>query len=328
MDWIQLTQLYLPLIAWVGGGWWLGHVLPPVIPYHLGKFLFWVGVPLSILGFLRQADLSASVWIAPITAWIAVGTGLGLAGAWLQMQQIWQRHAGSVHHRWKPGLQRLLGTPLQPPTQGSFLIASMFGNTGYLGYPIALALIGPQHFGWTVFYDTLGSGLSSYSLGVVLAAQFSSRIARPAQLFVALINNPALWSFWLGLGLRNVTLPEPIEQGLHHGAWAVVGLSLLLLGMRLSQLTSRRYFLPALVSLTLKMLIVPLLIGIGLSLWHITGIPRLAIVLQAAMPPAFATLVLTEAYDLDRDLTVTTLALGSGLLLLTLPLWLLLFSPG
>jgi predicted permease len=46
-----------------------------------------------------------------------------------------------------------------------------------------------------------------------------------------------------------------------------------------------------------------------------------------AMPPAFATLVISEAYDLDRELAVTAIATGSLTLLLTLPLWLWLF-PG
>ncbi|NJN58970.1 MAG: AEC family transporter, partial [Leptolyngbyaceae cyanobacterium SL_5_9] len=43
-------------------------------------------------------------------------------------------------------------------------------------------------------------------------------------------------------------------------------------------------------------------------------------------PPAFATLVIAEAYNLDRELTVTALAVGSLGLLLMLPMWLWLFS--
>jgi len=36
--------------------------------------------------------------------------------------------------------------------------------------------------------------------------------------------------------------------------------------------------------------------------------------------------VIAEAYNLDRDLTVTALAVGSAGLLFTLPVWLLLFG--
>lgn len=74
------------------------------------------------------------------------------------------------------------------------------------------------------------------------------------------------------------------------------------------------------------MLVVPLAVGSVLSLCGFTGAPQLAIVLQMAMPPAFATLVIAEAYNLDRDLAVTALAVGSTSLLLTLPLWLWLFG--
>jgi len=44
-----------------------------------------------------------------------------------------------------------------------------------------------------------------------------------------------------------------------------------------------------------------------------------------AMPPAFATLVIAETFNLDRDLAVTALAAGAIVLLVTLPLWLWLF---
>jgi hypothetical protein len=74
------------------------------------------------------------------------------------------------------------------------------------------------------------------------------------------------------------------------------------------------------------MLIVPLVLGIALLQLGLTGRPLLVIVLQMAMPPAFATLVLAEVFDLERDLAVTTLAVGSISLLLTLPIWLLLFG--
>jgi predicted permease len=52
----------------------------------------------------------------------------------------------------------------------------------------------------------------------------------------------------------------------------------------------------------------------------------LVMVLQAGMPSAFATLVLSETYNLDRELAVTCVGVSSVLLLLTLPIWLWGFS--
>jgi predicted permease len=75
------------------------------------------------------------------------------------------------------------------------------------------------------------------------------------------------------------------------------------------------------VSLGIKMVLVPLLLGTGLAHIGIHGPPHLVILLQMGMPPAFATLVIAEAYNLDRELTVTSLALGTLGLLAMLPIW-------
>jgi len=227
---------------------------------------------------------------------------------------------------WQNRIPKLNILPQSLPAQGSFLLASMVGNTGYIGFPVSLALVGPQYFGWAVFYDGLGTVIGAYGLGVALAARFGMGKQDPWQLVQVSLTNPALMSMVIGLMVRNIPVAAPIEQGLKGIAWGSVALTLVLMGMRLSQLNSWRYFQPASVSLAIKMLIVPLVLGYGLMLLGLTGSPLLVLVLQMATPPAFATLVLAEAFNLDREFTVTNLAMGSTLLLLTLPLWLFLFG--
>ncbi|KAM3105799.1 AEC family transporter [Phormidesmis sp. 146-33] len=300
---IQLFDLYVPLVGWALLGWLLGRYLPQSAAKYLGQFLFWVGIPFSILGFLRGADLSGQIWIAPVVAWVAIFTGAGLA--WLRIRsQNWSR-----------------------PTQGSFLLSSMVGNTGYLGFPVTLALVGEKFFAWALFYDLLGSTLGTWGLGVIVASQFGLGQESRLQLTLTILKNPALWSFGFGLATRNLPLPEVLESSLHHLAWSAIALALVLIGMRLSQLPSLTHLNRAAWSLTIKMLIVPLVLGVGiLPLFQITGSVQQAIVLQMAMPPAFSTLVLAEIYELDKNLTVTALATGSIALLITLPLWLLILD--
>lgn len=329
-----IFKLYAPLVGWVLLGVILEHKLPKKIPLYLGKALFWVGVPISIVAFLRRANLSGSIWIAPVAAWIAILLGAGLAWIWIKGQTHWQQrsldstlqHLGLRQRSSNISPREPLPHPWSRPTQGSFLLAAMVGNTGYLGYPVTLSLIGPQYFAWALFYDTLGTTLGAYGLGVVLAARFGRQAQTHWQLVQAILQNPGLWSFGFGMVFRNVALPAPIEQSLQACAWTIVALSLMLIGMRLSQLSSWRSFHRASVSLGIKMLLVPLIIGLGLTHIGLTGPPKLVIVLQMAMPPAFATLVIAEAYNLDRELAVTALAMGSTGLLLTLPIWIWLFK--
>lgn len=159
-----------------------------------------------------------------------------------------------------------------------------------------------------------------------MAARFGMGANSKGKILAAVLKTPALWSLAIGLVLRPLPLPNPVEIGLHWFAWMVIALSVLLIGMRLSQLPSWRNIQQASISLGIKMLLVPLIVGCGLRSLGLTGSPLLVIVLQAAMPPAFATLIVAEAYNLDRQLSVTTLALGSAGLFLTLPIWLWLFG--
>lgn len=313
----SLIKLYVQLGGGVLLGWILGRLVPKSLPTFIGQYLFWIGVPISIITFLRGADLSGAIWIAPVAAWVAMLLGVGLAWCWIQTQtSIFRLGGNNASH--KPFWSK--------SEQGSFLLSAMVGNTGYLGFPVTLALVGEKYFGWALFYDILGTTIGAYGLGVVLASYFGKEAKSPRQLVQAILYNPALWSVGFGLGFRFIPLPELAELGLQRFAWSAIALSVILIGMRLSQSTSWSRLKQASVSLGIKMLLVPVIVGIGLSQLGITGLPQLVIILQMGMPPAFATLVLAEVFDLERDLTVTALAAGSISLLLTLPVWLLLFA--
>jgi hypothetical protein len=266
-----------------------------------------VGVLISIVSFLRQANLSRQIWVAPAVAYLAILLGAFLAWLWIKGQAYFKN------------------TIPQQQTQGSFILASMLGNTGYLGFPIILAMVGKEYFAWALFYDLLGSFPGTYGLGVLLASRFSSDKQNQQQFLKAILINPALWSFGFGLLFREVKIPTLVEFSLEKFAWSVITLSLVLIGMRLGQLNSWHSLPKAGMSLVIKMLIVPLILSSILPLFGLTGPTAQVIVLQMAMPPAFGTLVIAETFNLDRDLAVTTLAIGAIVLLITLPLWLWLF---
>ncbi|MBW4599930.1 MAG: AEC family transporter [Calothrix sp. FI2-JRJ7] len=299
----SLIELYAKLLGLAFIGFILGRTLPATVPVRLGKLLFWVGVPTSIVAFLRKTDLSGQIWIAPAIAFTAIFFGALLC--WLAI--------------------RIKKPSLQKPTQGSLLLASMVGNTGYLGYPVILSLVGTQYFAWALFYDLLGTTIGAYGLGVALAAQYGGNVNNYLNVIKAIIINPALWSFGAGLLIRQITLPTLVVSCLDVVAWSSIAASLILIGMRLSKLSSWGSLKLASISLTIKMIIVPLILGISLSSFGLTGKTAQVLVLQMAMPPAFATLVLAETFNLDRELAVTTLAVGSMILLITLPLWLWFF---
>ncbi|GAB4341843.1 MAG: hypothetical protein Fur0042_03580 [Cyanophyceae cyanobacterium] len=319
--WTDLALLYGKLVGGVGLGWGLGRGLPrPIaarLASNLGKFLYWLGIPLSCVAFVRRAELTGNLWRGAIVAWGAVALALALATVWM----MWGRD--------RPGSGSNDGESLwrSRSSRGSFYLVAAFGNTGYLGFPVALAVVGERFFSWSLIYDLLGTTLGAYGLGSALAAQLGGQSVGAGRVLAAGFLNPTVLGVGVGLASRPVALPTAIEEALQLAAWIVIALALGLIGLRLATLPMGRSLTRALPALALKMLVVPLAIGLGLTALGWTGPTRLALVLQAAMPPAFATLVLSETYGLDRDLAAAGVAGGAIALLLLLPLWLALFAP-
>lgn len=324
----ELVDLYAKLTGGVAAGWVLGRLLPAGAAARIGQFLFWFGVPVGVVAFVRQADLSGGVWLAPVAAWLAIALGAALAWGWLRWRPadpaIADENGGEDVP--KADGSRSDRAEAADSQRGSFLLASMFGNTGYLGYPVSLALVGEKYFGWALFYDLVGTTIGSYGLGVMMAASLGAGPRSLGRSLRALATNPTLWGAAVGVASRAYRLPDPVETGLQRFAWAVVSLALVLIGMRLSRLKVGAQLRSVAASLTIKMLLVPLLLGTILAAAGVRGAPLLVVVLQMAMPPAFATLVIAEAYALDRELSVAAVAVGSVGLLLTLPVWVFLFG--
>jgi hypothetical protein len=75
-----------------------------------------------------------------------------------------------------------------------------------------------------------------------------------------------------------------------------------------------------------KVVVMPGLVGIAATLIGLSGDARLAMVLMAGVPTAFASLILAEEYDLDPDLAASSIVVSIGLLLLMIPVWLLVYG--
>lgn len=326
-----LVNLYTRLIGWVMAGFILGKFLPKSIMGHLGKFLFLVGAPFSVVAFMRRTSLSGYMAIAPISAWTALLVGAGLAWIWIDLglsdERLRSISRGLSINEGDREAKPLEKSSWSKPTQGSFLLAMMVGNTGFLGFPVILTLVGAEYFAWGLFYD-LSISLGVQIFGVALAAYYGSaeRMKGWITPVMSVIKNPSLWAFVIGAYIKTLNLPPQFDQVFQNGAWVVINLFLILIGMQLSRLTSLKNLKQGLTCLSIKMLLTPLVVGTGLMFFGVTGPPRLLLVLLMGMPPAFVTTLYAERYGLDRDLAITTVAIGSVLILFTIPLWMWLFS--
>lgn len=321
----SLIHAYLPLIFWVGVGILLLRWLPETIPHYLGRSLYWFGVPIEIFALARQSQWSASLGLAPVLTVVAILSGLLIAGLALQSIRWFTAKAKGPFTNPPTVLHRYNWD--DRPRQGSFLLSSMFGNTGFVGLAIAPAFVSEPYLGWLVFYSVTQNVFGTYGIGVMLASYFG-RSANPVGWIQVrdVLTVPSLWAFAIGASTRSVSLPEVAEVGLRNAIWVVIPAALLLMGMRLSQLHGWQSLQLGIIPSLVKSLLLPGLMGLAATGLHVASEACLALVLMAGMPTAFAGLILAEEYELDHELIASSIVISSGLLLFTLPLWLFLFD--
>ncbi len=340
------TAVYLPIIAaaLVGVLLSLGlarsgrmvrdQPVQELLPDVLARFLYLVGIPIGVANFIRKAEFNSSVWIAPVIAWSAVLLAIFLS---------WHFLKGSAKPRSKS-------------TKASFTLLSYLGNTSYLGFPVILLLpqLGPQYFSSAVLYDILGTLVAGYGLGVFFAGQASHNTAEgntasftrsssieggsaisatkrggAGALLDALTEvakNPTFYAFFVGLYLKTLTIPEGIVSGLGAIAWSSIMVALVVMGMRIQQLSSKLNLKLAIQPVLIKTILVPLVLAAALTGFGLEGPQRLVLILQSAMPCGFISLVLAENYGLDVELTVASILLSCIVFAFMLPVWVTLFT--
>lgn len=317
-----LLHAYVPLVFWTGLGIFLVKFLPDSFPRFLGRSLYWVGVPVQIFTLARQTDFSAQVGLVPVVTILGLVIGIILAGT-----ALWN-------------LERSATSPEEPETKesenpwaiaarrGGFMISSILGNTGFVGLAVAPNFIAEPFQGWIVLYSVSHNVIGTYGVGVLLASFYGrSEAANPW--FTTLrdiFTVPSLWAFALGMLTRSVPFPFVVEDGLHYSLWVIIPAALLLMGIRLRQINGWQGLKLGLIPASIKMIGIPLLVGCIAAALHLSANPRLALVLMAGMPTAFAGLILAEEYELDRELIASSIVVSTLFLFLTLPLWLVLFG--
>jgi malate permease and related proteins len=316
----RLFQAYTPLICWTGLGIVSVRFLPSAFPRWLGRSLYWVGVPIEIFSLARQTTFDERAQLAP-TITIA-SLLLGLILGWVSLQ-VWQQF------RTKGDEESKLGSdiqPLSPGLKGSLLLCSMLGNTGFIGLAIVPYFVASaQDLSWAVLYSVTQNVFGTYGLGVLVSSYYNHQTNASNRWwtqFKDLLSVPSLWGFALGSLTRSIPVAESVEAGLHASIWVVIPGAFVLMGIRLSQIEGWQSLKLALLPAILKTIVMPAIVGMTITLMGMTGDSRLGLVLMSGMPCAFAGLILSEEYNLDRNLVASSIIVSTVIFLVMIPVWL------
>ncbi|MEZ0535912.1 AEC family transporter [Caldicellulosiruptoraceae bacterium PP1] len=219
---------------------------------------------------------------------------------------------------------------LEGKTKYSHIFCSSFGNTGFLAYPLLLALYGEKGIFYAASYNIMHDFLS-WSLGVRLMNKHNGHNNGSGFL------NPNSISILLGFlvflikGLFN--LNDNIVIKFIYDAFNPLGkttiyLSMLFIGCLLADVSFNKAFKTySIYSIILiKMILLPISIMFFLSLFDINRFTKLIMVMQTAMPTATISSVLAYRYNSDSEYAVKSIMLTTSIALITLPSILYIFE--
>ncbi len=295
-----LAGVIISVLAYVGLGVALRAtgLLQPQDTKPLNTVLIYVALPALVFSTVHSArmdGMDAGLLIVPMVGWCAVVLGTVLA-------------LGAV---------RVLG--LEGRTAGALILAAVFGNTGYIGYPIAQAMLGERGLIGAIFYDLFGNTAAVLTLGTLLASRFSERAVsvRPVR---EIAGFPPFIALALGLALRAVPVPEPVMDWLDALGRLVVPLIMVSVGLSLQPTGVKRHARAVGIIALIKLVALPLaaaLLGRAL-IADVTSL-RVA-VLETGVPTMMLTVVIGQRFDLDVDLIASAILVTTVGAILTIPL--------
>ena len=295
----------------------LSELIPCLlIGYLLGRFkenlsltisrpLISYGIPISLMGMLLKTGLELPLIESAALALVAIGFLMTILNRLPSVNNLIQNR--------------------------TLQLGSAFGNTGYFGIPVSLALLPDHALIYSIGFD-LGATLVIWSLGPILLTDPSKVLSsnRYWKNFIkGIFSSPAVKGLIGALIIHSSPWDEQITDLLWIPSRVVIVLALVIVGMRLSwlrkanlsriknQITSIKN------ALIMKLVGLPVIMLIISSAIRLPSVMREALVLQAAAPTAISILLISQAASRDEKEATSLVVFSTIIALISIPAWLL-----
>lgn len=294
----------------------LAELIPCLlIGYLLGRFkenlsltisrpLISYGIPISLTGILLKSGLELPLIESAALALVAIGILMTI-------------------------LNRLPSVKNLVPNR-TLQLGSAFGNTGYFGIPVSLALLPDHALIYSIGFD-IGATLVIWSLGPILLTVPSKVLSsnRYWKNFInGLFSSPAVKGLIGALIIHSSPWDEQITDLLWIPSRVVIVLALVIVGMRLSWLRKANLSRIKIQIISIKNALIMKLVGLPVIMLIISSAIRLpsvmreALVLQAAAPTAISILLISQAASRDEKEATSLVVFSTIIALISIPAWL------
>lgn len=203
--------------------------------------------------------------------------------------------------------------------RGPYLFMMLFGNVGFMGFPLTEALLGEEALIYAVIFNVIFN-LLVYSVGILMIGKKEEEFRFPIK---KLLNMPlisAVLSIILYFG--KIRLPEVVVQSLDFMGNITTPVAMLILGSTIAGMPWKELFdeWRIYVFTAFKLLIIPVLvIGFLNLIPNINPLIRGSLILLSATPVATNATMLAIEYDGNRTLASKGVFFTTLLCMLTIP---------
>lgn len=296
---IEIFLKTLPFFALIGLGWAAGRlrVFPPEATAWLTKFVFYFALSAMLFRFTATLPIEdlfdPAFFAAYLTASVAVWV-LGFAVA------------------------KLRARPL--PEAAIEAHTAMTGNTGFLGVPMLVVLLGPKAAGPVLMVLAADMIVFSTLITLIVTSARHGRVAL-APLALGLAKNPMIVSMLAGLAwaLLHLPMPRPLADFLTILGGAATPGALFAIGASLAGRSAERLG-PALWLSAAKLVLHPLAVAIAAFLiFPVEPFAAGVMVAAAALPVAGNVYILAAHFGIAPQRVSTAILISTAVSILSIP---------
>ena len=209
-----------------------------------------------------------------------------------------------------------------PATTGGLILVAGLGNTAFVGLPMIETFYGANRMPIGILIDQLGTYLVLSTLGIAVAALFSSGTASGAGVLKRIYTFPPFIALFASLLLLPVEYPDWLVAVLRRLGDTLAPLALVSVGLqlRLDQLSGIK--VPLSIGIAFKLLVGPALVMlVYVGLLRAAGNVVQITLFESAMGPMIGASIVAIQHGLNPPLITLLVGLGITASFLSLPLW-------
>jgi hypothetical protein len=211
---------------------------------------------------------------------------------------------------------------LTPQTTGGLMLTGGLANTSFVWLPMIAAFYGASGLGIGILIDQLGTYLVLSTVGITIAALYSTGKTSGAEIAKRIFTFPPFIALVVALAALPLAYPQWLTDVLSRLGDTLVPLALVSVGfqLRLDQLDGIRA--PLAIGLAFKLLLGPLVLAlVYVEMLRASGNVIQITLFESAMGPQIGASIVAIQHGLNPPLITLLVGIGISLSFFTLPIW-------